>query len=251
MLLEVIETFKKLSDGQILRPGDTLELPGEKALQLIARGRVQPISPESPSKKGTPPPPQFSVGQCVRFSHLRALDVLEGVVLESKWHPAPLNRWWYRIEAGGLKIWTSESHVQAVPGGSGPTNKGEKMKIAQTKPKPTDRKDLVEHFAKDKKTYTGPRPFSGIGLADRPPLPSWRESLGRFLTNQLSVRPSIRWEMAWSGAPTQELNDLINALCERSVIRLERHQSPGHAAFWTISRGLNFHPDKIKEALNA
>ena len=113
MLIEIIETFKKLSDGQILRPGDTLDLPEEKALQLIARGRVQPISPKSPSKKGTSLPPQFSVGQRVRFSHLRALDVLEGVVLEARWHPAPINRWWHRVQVGESKLWVSESHIRS------------------------------------------------------------------------------------------------------------------------------------------
>ena len=121
------------------------------------------------------------------------------------------------------------------------------MKIPETKPKPTDRKDLVEHFSKEKKPYTGPRPFSGMGLADRPALPSWRESLGHFLANQLSVRPSIRWEMAWSGAPTEELTRVINHLCQKGLIIHQRHQEPGHLAFWTLRRGFNWNPENLKE----
>jgi len=115
----------------------------------------------------------------------------------------------------------------------------------------TDLMDLTEHFRKEPKPYSGPRPFHGMGIADRPPAPPWRETLGRFLSSQLSTRPSIRWEGVWSGAPTIELNDLINRLCEKSIIRLERHQTPGLAAFWTLSRGLNWNPDKIKEVINA
>jgi hypothetical protein len=115
----------------------------------------------------------------------------------------------------------------------------------------TDRMDIVEHFQKEPKTYSGPRPFHGIGIADRPPAPPWRETLGRFLSSQLSTRLSIRWEGVWSGAPTIELNDLINRLCEKSIIRLERHHTPGLAAFWTLGRGPSWNPDKIKEVINA
>ena len=41
MLVEIVETFKKLSDGSILRPGDTLDIPQEKALRLIEKGRAR------------------------------------------------------------------------------------------------------------------------------------------------------------------------------------------------------------------
>jgi len=43
MLVEIIETFKKLSDGSILRPGDVIDLPNEKAERLIEKGRAQPL----------------------------------------------------------------------------------------------------------------------------------------------------------------------------------------------------------------
>ena len=33
----------------------------------------------------------------------------------------------------------------------------------------TDRMDLVDHFKKEKKPYSGPRPAQGFGIADRPP----------------------------------------------------------------------------------
>ena len=115
-----------------------------------------------------------------------------------------------------------------------------------------DQMDLVDHFSKEKKPYTGPKPFSGIGIADRPPAPSWRENLARYLARALSGRPSIRWEMSWSGATTEELSTAINKLCERNVIRLERHAPPGGIVFWTISRGLAFNPQTIeKEIINA
>ena len=116
----------------------------------------------------------------------------------------------------------------------------------------TDRMDLVDHFKKGQKTYDGPRPAQGFGIADRPPAPSWRESLGRFLASQLSTRPAIRWGLSWSGATTEELSATINKLCERNVIRLERHAPPGGIVFWTICRGLAFNPQTIeKEVMNA
>ena len=116
----------------------------------------------------------------------------------------------------------------------------------------TDRMDLVDHFKKGQKTYDGPRPAQGFGIADRPPAPSWRESLARYLSGALTMRPAIRWEMSWSGATTTELSATINKLCERNVIRLERHAPPGGIVFWTICRGLAFNPQTIeKEVINA
>lgn len=116
----------------------------------------------------------------------------------------------------------------------------------------TDRQDLTQHFAKEQKPYSGPRPAQGVGIADRTPAPSWRESLARYLVSQLTTRPSIRWGGSWSGANPQELHDLFNRLCERNLIRYERHAPPGHIVFWTISRGLNFHPEILeKEVINA
>ena len=128
--------------GKILKVGDVIEAEDEQVIfRLVERGRARALPPEAnekapkndpeavgqattPPKEGAPLPAQFSAGQRVRFSHKTALNILEGVVLESKWH-GPVIGWWYRIEAGGLKIWTSESHVQAEPGGSGPTNEGD------------------------------------------------------------------------------------------------------------------------------
>ena len=140
MLVEIVETFRKLSDGSLLHPGEILDIPQEKALRLIEKGRARPLpsvatgdapscpdegSSEAPLPRGdeAPIPARFKAGDRVRFTYRTALDAREGVVLEAKWHPAPINRWWYRIETGGSKIWTSESHVQAAPGGSGPSNK--------------------------------------------------------------------------------------------------------------------------------
>ena len=130
MLVEIVETFKKLSDGSILRPGDILDLDEEKALLLIGRGRARPLpsgahgdapscpdegSSETPQPRGdeAPFPARFKPGDRVRFVHKRALDVLDGVVLEAKWHPAPVSRWWYRVMSGEQKVWVSESHVQS------------------------------------------------------------------------------------------------------------------------------------------
>ena len=141
MLVEIVETFKKLSDGSLLHPGDVIDIPQEKANRLIERGRARLLpsgthgeahscpdsgsgEPHLPGGDETPLPARFKAGDRVRFASKRALDALEGVVLESKWHPAPVSRWWLRIETGGSKIWTSETHVQAAPGGSGLSNKG-------------------------------------------------------------------------------------------------------------------------------
>ena len=33
----------------------------------------------------------------------------------------------------------------------------------------TDRQDITQHFSKEKKPYSGPRPAQGFGIADRPP----------------------------------------------------------------------------------
>lgn len=46
MLVEIIETFKKLSDGQIFYPGDILDIDEEKANHLISKGRAR-ILPET------------------------------------------------------------------------------------------------------------------------------------------------------------------------------------------------------------
>ncbi len=53
MLVEAIEPFKRLS-GEIVNPGDVLDVPPEKIDGLIARGRVRPlpmsIEPEAASQ---------------------------------------------------------------------------------------------------------------------------------------------------------------------------------------------------------
>ena len=33
----------------------------------------------------------------------------------------------------------------------------------------TDQQDITQHFSKEKKPYSGPRPAQGFGIADRPP----------------------------------------------------------------------------------
>lgn len=135
----IIEDFTTKT-GKILRIGDVVE-SGDGGIihRLIDKGRARLLpsgthgdapscpdegSSEAPLPRGdeTPLPARFKAGDRVRFVYKRALDVLEGVVLEAKWHPAPVSRWWFRIETGGSKIWTSESHVQAAPGGSGSSN---------------------------------------------------------------------------------------------------------------------------------
>ena len=132
----IIEDFTTKT-GKILRIGDVVESgDGGIILRLIEKGRARLLpsgthgkapscpdsgSGEAPLPRGdeTPLPARFKAGDRVRFVYRRPLDVLEGVVLEAKWHPAPVSRWWFRIETGGSKIWTSETHVQAAPGGSG------------------------------------------------------------------------------------------------------------------------------------
>ncbi len=131
MFIEIVETIKKLSDGSILHPGDILDIDEEKALRLIGKGRARPLpsgatgdapscpeeesgkSTSSPATKEAAAPVRYYVGDRVRFAHKRALDVLEGVVLEARWYRAPIRRWWYRIKSGKRNFWVSESHVQA------------------------------------------------------------------------------------------------------------------------------------------
>lgn len=126
----ILEDFTTKT-GKILKVGDVIEAEDERVVsRLVERGRARPLPSEAtgkapkndseavgqattPPKEGAPLPAQFSVGQRVRFSHLRALDVLEGVVVESKWHPAPINRWWYRVQVGESKLWVSESHIRS------------------------------------------------------------------------------------------------------------------------------------------
>ena len=139
MLVEIVETFRKLSDGSLLHPGEILDIPQEKALRLIEKGRARLLpsgahgdapscpdegSSEAPQPQGgeAPFPARFKAGDRVRVTHRTALDAREGVVVESRWYPTPVCRWWHRVETGGSKIWTSESHVQAAPGGSGSSN---------------------------------------------------------------------------------------------------------------------------------
>ena len=53
MLVKAIETFKKLS-GEVVTPGDVLDLPSEKVSGLIERGRVRPIPPTSEPETASP-----------------------------------------------------------------------------------------------------------------------------------------------------------------------------------------------------
>ena len=79
-------------------------------------------SSEAPLPRGdeSPLPARFRVGDSVRFVYKRALDVLGGIIIESRWYPAPIRAWWHRIQSGEWKIWISESHVQQ--GGSNATH---------------------------------------------------------------------------------------------------------------------------------
>ena len=134
----IIEDFTTKT-GKILKIGDVIESEdGGIILRLIEKGRARPLPsgatgdapscPDEGSSEATLPrgdeapfPARFKAGDRVRFVHKRALDIRNGVVTESK-HHGPVIGWWYRIETGRSKIWTSESHVQAAPGGSGPSN---------------------------------------------------------------------------------------------------------------------------------
>ena len=136
MIIEIVETFRKLSDGSLLHSGEILDIPQEKALRLVGKGRARllpsgatgdaPSCPDEGSSEATLPrgdeapfPARFKVGDRVRFTYRTALDVLEGVVVESK-HHGPVIGWWYRIKSGGRQVWVSESHT--APGGSGSSN---------------------------------------------------------------------------------------------------------------------------------
>ena len=134
----IIEDFTTKT-GKVLKIGDVIESEdGGIIHRLIEKGRARPLpsgahgdAPKNdsegsgeitpPPKGETHPPSRFRVGDRVRVTHRTALDIRNGVVTESK-HHGPVIGWWYRIETGRSKIWTSESHVQAAPGGSGPSN---------------------------------------------------------------------------------------------------------------------------------
>ena len=129
MIIEIVETFKKLSDGSILHPGDILDLPQEKAHRLIEKGRARLLlseanrktsrseskrsgeAPSSATEEAPTDTAHFHIGDGVRFAHLRALYVREGVILESKWHPTLTRTYWYLIEIDFKKIWIPQSHV--------------------------------------------------------------------------------------------------------------------------------------------
>ena len=74
MLVEIAETIKKLSDGSILHPGDILDLPQEKALRLIEKGRARllpsgahgdaPSCPDEGSSEAPPAPRGRSALSC-------------------------------------------------------------------------------------------------------------------------------------------------------------------------------------------
>ena len=135
----IIEGFTTKT-GKILKIGDVIESEdGGIIHRLIEKGRARLLpsgahgdapscpdegSSEAPQPQGgeAPFPARFKAGDRVRFTYKTALDIREGVVLEATWYPAPINRWWYRIETGRSKIWANESHIQAAPGGSGSSN---------------------------------------------------------------------------------------------------------------------------------
>lgn len=120
--------------GKILKVGDVVEVEDEGVIsRLIEKGRARPLPPAAhenapscpereagqpiaPPEGETSSPAPFSIGQRVRFSHLRALNVLEGSIIEMQWHPAPISRWWYRVQVGEEKFWISESHIVTTAG---------------------------------------------------------------------------------------------------------------------------------------
>ena len=69
MLVEVIETFKKLSDGTILHPGDTLDLPQETAECLIEKGRARllPRCGDCQHFERDSINPEYGLGDCQAF----------------------------------------------------------------------------------------------------------------------------------------------------------------------------------------
>ena len=64
----------------------------------------------SPPQEKIPPAPKFSVEDRVRFLGKTSRDLLEGVIIEAKWHGSAIGLW-YRINVDGQKVWSSESHI--------------------------------------------------------------------------------------------------------------------------------------------
>ena len=84
--------------------------PDETVQTLSGEYFIPQSSPET-----EPPSAQFSVGQVVRFSHMSALNILDGMIVEAKWHPAPISRWWYLVRSGEKNFWNSESQIRRDP----------------------------------------------------------------------------------------------------------------------------------------
>ena len=125
----IIEGFTTKT-GKILKIGDVIESEdGGIINRLIEKGRARLLpsgthgdapsfpdegsseAPPLPRGEEPPLPALFRAGDFVRFSYKTALDVREGTIIESK-HHGPVIGWWYRIESGESKFWTSESHIQ-------------------------------------------------------------------------------------------------------------------------------------------
>ena len=120
-ILAAVEGDEDTLRGAIWGWGELISTTtGETALWEIRREtHGMPLKNDSegsseatlPQGGEAPPPSRFRVGDSVRFVHKRALDVLEGAVIESR-HHGPVIGWWYRIETTDGKFWVGESHTQ-------------------------------------------------------------------------------------------------------------------------------------------
>ena len=56
-------------------------------------------------------PAIFRVDQPVQFTHLRELNILEGIICEAKYHGFRIG-WWYLVDIGDRRLWIGESHIK-------------------------------------------------------------------------------------------------------------------------------------------
>ena len=102
-----------------------------------------------------------------------------------------------------------------------------------------DRMDIVDVFRKSKK-YLNPASLpAGSVTQGAPPRGRWEIEFGNWLL-ELDRRPSMAWPGSWPGVPVEKFNALVRKLTEGGIIRVTRHQVPGHAATWTVGKGENW-----------